>query len=100
MAEVVARAKARSDELHLACVRVLVVDDERDSREFVAFVAQQAEAEVTAVGSAIVALQLLSTTPFDILLCDIGMPDMDGYMLVRQVRGLPPQQGGQFRRSP
>jgi len=94
--EVAAGAEARSDELHLANLRVLVVDDERDSREFVAFVAEQAGAKVTAVGSAIEALQLLSTTPFDILLCDIGMPDMDGYMLVRQVRTLPPEQGGQI----
>lgn len=92
--EVADTTEARWDELHLASVRVLVVDDERDSREFVAFVAEQAGAEVTAVGSAIEALQLLSTTPFDILLCDIGMPDMDGYMLVRQVRALPPEQGG------
>ncbi|MEG4217130.1 PAS domain-containing protein [Microcoleus sp. Pol14C6] len=94
--EVAAGAEARSDELHLANLRVLVVDDERDSREFVAFVAEQAGAKVTAVGSAIEALQLLSTTPFDILLCDIGMPEMDGYMLVRQVRTLPPEQGGQI----
>lgn len=94
--EVAETTEARSDELHLANLRVLVVDDERDSREFVAFVAEQAGAEVTAVGSAIEALQLLSTTPFDILLCDIGMPDMDGYMLVRQVRTLPPEQGGQI----
>ena len=94
--EVADRAEARWDDLHLASVRVLVVDDEPDSREFVAFVAEQAGAKVTALGSAREALQLLSTTPFDILLCDIGMPDMDGYMLVRQVRSLPPQQGGQI----
>jgi len=94
--EVADTTEARWDDLHLASVRVLVVDDEPDSREFVAFVAQQAGAKVTAVGSAIEALQLLSTTPFDILLCDIGMPDMDGYMLVRQVRALPPEQGGQI----
>ena len=94
--EVADTTEARWDDLHLASVRVLVVDDERDSREFVAFVAKQAGAKVTAVGSAIEALQLLSTTPFDILLCDIGMPDMDGYMLVRQVRALPPEQGGQI----
>jgi PAS domain S-box-containing protein len=94
--EVADTTEARWDDLHLASVRVLVVDDERDSREFVAFVAEQAGAKVTAVGSAIEALQLLSTTPFDILLCDIGMPDMDGYMLVRQVRALPPDQGGQI----
>ncbi|CAA9363864.1 Two-component system sensor histidine kinase/response regulator hybrid [uncultured Microcoleus sp.] len=94
--EVAGRAEARWDDLHLASVRVLVVDDEQDSRDFVAFVAEQAGAKVTALGSAIEALQLLSTTPFDILLCDIGMPDMDGYMLVRQVRALPPEQGGQI----
>jgi len=94
--EVADTTEARWDDLHLASLRVLVVDDERDSREFVAFVAQQAGAKVTALGSAIEALQLLSTTPFDILLCDIGMPDMDGYMLVRQVRALPPEQGGQI----
>ncbi|MEG4486831.1 ATP-binding protein [Microcoleus sp. D2_18a_B4] len=94
--EVADTTEVRSNELHLASVRVLVVDDEPDSREFVAFVAQQAGAKVTALGSAIEALQLLSTTPFDILLCDIGMPDMDGYMLVRQVRALPPEQGGQI----
>ncbi|NQE33029.1 Sensor histidine kinase TmoS [Microcoleus sp. IPMA8] len=94
--EVAGRAEARSDDLDLANLRVLVVDDERDSREFVAFVAEQAGAKVTALGSASEALQLLSTIPFDILLCDIGMPDMDGYMLVRQVRALPPEQGGQI----
>ncbi|MBD1813930.1 ATP-binding protein [Microcoleus vaginatus DQ-U2] len=94
--QVAAGAEAQSDEIELANLRVLVVDDEQDSREFVAFVAEQAGAKVTAVGSAIEALQLLSTTPFDILLCDIGMPDMDGYMLVRQVRALPPEQGGQI----
>ena len=93
---VAGRVEARSDDLHLASVRVLVVDDELDSREFVAFVAEQAGAKVTAVGSAIEALQLLLATPFDILLSDIGMPDMDGYMLVRQVRALPPEQGGQI----
>ncbi|MEG4799691.1 ATP-binding protein [Microcoleus sp. ARI1-B5] len=94
--EVADTTEARSDDLHLASLRVLVVDDEQDSRDFVAFVAQQEGAEVTAVGSAIEALQLLSTAAFDILLSDIGMPDMDGYMLVRKVRALPPEQGGQI----
>jgi CheY-like chemotaxis protein len=94
--KVAGRAEARSNDLHLASLRVLVVDDERDSREFVAFVAEQAGAKVTAVGSAIEALQMLSTAAFDILLSDIGMPDMDGYMLVRQVRALPPELGGQI----
>lgn len=65
---------------------MLVVDDEPDSRDFVAFVLKEAGAKVTAVGSASEALQLLSTTPFDILLSDIGMPEMDGYALIREIR--------------
>jgi len=97
VAEVADTTEARSSDLHLASLRVLVVDDEPDSRDFVAFVAQQAGAEVTAVGSAIEALQLLSTAAFDILLSDIGMPDMDGYALMRKVRALPAEEGGQIR---
>lgn len=75
-----------SNEPPLANLRVLVVDDEPDSRHLVAFMLEQAGAKVTAVGSAIAALQTLQSIPFDILLSDIGMPDMDGYALIRQVR--------------
>lgn len=75
----------QSDPLPLANLRVLIVDDELDSREFVVFVVEQAGAEVTAVNSAIEALQQLSTTSFDLLLSDIGMPEMDGYELMRQI---------------
>ncbi len=84
--EVTDTTLAESDDLLLANLHVLVVDDEPDSRDFVAFVVKQAGAQVTAVGSAIEALQLLSTTPFDILLSDIGMPEMDGYALIREIR--------------
>lgn len=72
--------------LPLANLRVLVVDDEPDSRDLVAFVAEQAGAEVVAVESAIAALQTLSSRSFDILLSDIGMPDMNGYELLLEVR--------------
>ncbi|HZG39661.1 MAG TPA: PAS domain-containing protein [Nodosilinea sp.] len=75
----------QSDTLPLTNLRVLIVDDEPDSREFVAFVVEQAGADVTAVSSAIEALQQLSTTSFDLLLSDIGMPEMDGYELMRQL---------------
>ncbi len=90
--EVTDTTKARSDDLLLANLRVLVVDDEPDSRDFVAFVVKEAGAEVTAVGSAIEALQILSTTRFDILLSDIGMPEMDGYALIREIRQSPDDQ--------
>jgi PAS domain S-box-containing protein len=90
--EVAGTTLSQSDNLPLARVRVLVVDDEPDSREFAVFVAQEAGASVIAVGSAIEALQLLLTAQFDILLCDIGMPEMDGYALMREIRQL--QDGG------
>lgn len=64
---------------------------EPDSREFVV---EQAGAKVVAVGSAIKALQTFSATQFDILLSDIGMPEMDGYSLMRQIRLLSEDQGG------
>ena len=81
-----------SDTLPLANIRVLVVDDEADSRDFLAFVLEQAGAEVTAAASASVALQILSQSKPDILLSDIGMPEMDGYMFMRQVRSLESEQ--------
>lgn len=84
--EVTVTTEAKSDDLLLANLRVLIVDDEPDSREFVAFVVKQAGAQVTAVRSAVEALQLLSTTPFDIILSDIGMPEMDGCALIREIR--------------
>ena len=94
LAEDVAGADSiQSDALPLADLRVLVVDDHLDSREFVTFVVEHAGAKVTAVSSAIAALQLLSTATFDLLLSDIGMPEMDGYALIRQMRQLPGEQG-------
>jgi signal transduction histidine kinase/CheY-like chemotaxis protein len=67
-------------------LRILVVDDEADSRDLITFVLKQSGARVTAVESAIDALQALSLSEFDVLLSDVGMPEIDGYMLVRQIR--------------
>ncbi|KYC36625.1 diguanylate cyclase [Scytonema hofmannii PCC 7110] len=83
---------AAPDTLSLTSVRVLVVDDEVDSRDFLTFVLEQAGAEVTATASAREALQVLAQFKPDILLCDIGMPETDGYMLMRQIRALESEQ--------
>ncbi|MBE9182125.1 PAS domain S-box protein [Oculatella sp. LEGE 06141] len=72
---------------------VLIVDDDPDMREFLAFTLQQYGAIVTAVTSAAQAIAALVDQP-DILLSDIGMPNVNGYMLIRQIRELPPAQGG------
>ena len=80
----------------LAGLRILVVDDDDDSREFVAFVLEQEQANVIALSSAIDALEALKYTPADLLVSDVGMPDMDGYQLMQQIRAKPPDQGGQM----
>jgi PAS domain S-box-containing protein len=97
--QVIANQNRPSSELssNLNGVQVLVVDDEPDSREFVAFVLEQAGASVLTATTADEALALLMQSKPTILLSDIGMPDMDGYMLMQQVRALPPEQGGRVR---
>ncbi|MDZ7956671.1 MAG: ATP-binding protein [Aulosira sp. DedQUE10] len=74
--------------LPLLNVRVLVVDDNTDTREFIVFVLEQAGAIVTSVPSALAALEVLAQFKFDVLVSDIGMPEMDGYMLMRQIRAM------------
>ncbi|WP_445009712.1 hybrid sensor histidine kinase/response regulator [Trichormus variabilis] len=77
-------------------VQVLVVDDDTDTRDLVAFLLEQAGAKVIAAASGGEAFAALAQSQPDVILSDIGMPDMDGYMLLRQIRALPPEQGGQI----
>jgi PAS domain S-box-containing protein len=80
------------ESLSLAGLRIIVVDDEPDSQNFIAFVLQQEGAEVIALSSAIDALKSIQQSQPDLLISDIGMPGMDGYMLIEQIRNqLPPQ---------
>ncbi|MDZ8227723.1 PAS domain S-box protein [Nostoc sp. ChiVER01] len=83
-------------ESDLSGIHILVVDDETDSREFIAFVLEQHGAIVTAVASGADALQAFTQSIPKLIISDIGMPEMDGYMLIRQIRALPPQQGGKI----
>ncbi|MBD2206341.1 PAS domain S-box protein [Calothrix sp. FACHB-1219] len=80
--------------IDLSKVQVLVVDDDTDSRDFVATLLQQAGATVYTAASAVEALTALRRSLPDILISDIGMPQIDGYMLAQQIRALPPEQGG------
>ncbi|MDZ8069345.1 MAG: ATP-binding protein [Nostoc sp. DedQUE08] len=77
-------------------IQILVVDDETDSRDFIAFVLEQYGAIVTAVGSGTEALQAIAQSIPNIIISDIGMPEMNGYMLIRQIRTLGLEQGGQI----
>ncbi|MFH7024194.1 MAG: PAS domain S-box protein [Heteroscytonema crispum UTEX LB 1556] len=86
-----------SDSLTLAGVQILVVDDEPDSLDYIAFVLEQEGASVITVSSGIEALQVIIKAKPDILISDIGMPDMNGYELMRQVRNLAPENKGEIK---
>ena len=77
----------------LSGLHLLVVEDEADARDLLVFVLEQAGATVTAVGSAAEALRVLPHLALDVLISDIAMPDMDGYMLVQQIRAQVAQPG-------
>ena len=73
-------------------VRVLVVDDDLDSLEFIKVLLEQEGMVVTTAVSAKQAINILAHNQFDVLVSDIGMPEVDGYELLRQIRRLPTQQ--------
>ncbi|RCJ31321.1 hypothetical protein A6770_20185 [Nostoc minutum NIES-26] len=77
-------------------LKLLVVDDEAAIRELTLVILEQAGAEVTVAASAAEALAALDRCQFDVLVSDIGMPDIDGYMLINQVRRRSPEQGGKI----
>src|SRR5687768_7503762 len=75
--------------------RVLVVDDEFDARTLLTTMLERSGAQVLAVSSAREALDSMETWKPDVLIADIGMPVEDGYSLIRKVRALPSDRGGQ-----
>jgi signal transduction histidine kinase/CheY-like chemotaxis protein len=80
----------------LTGLKVLAVDDEADSQALVSFTLQQAGATVSTANSVVAALHLMQQALPDVLVCDIGMPEMDGYMLLKQLRSHSPDRGGQI----
>ena len=75
-------------------VRVLVVEDERDTRAMLRRVLEKRGAVVRTAATASEAIALLSVEPFNVLLSDIGLPGEDGYTLIKKVRELPAIHGG------
>jgi signal transduction histidine kinase len=74
-------------------VRLLVVENDADTREVVGLMLRDVGAEVQGVDSAVAALDAIRTAPPDVLISDIGLADRDGYELIRAVRQLPGQRG-------
>jgi PAS domain S-box-containing protein len=85
-----------TDSIQLDGLHVLVVDDQEDTRTFVGLVLSQRGARVTLCASAAEALAALQEQRPDVLLSDIGMPEEDGYSLIRRVRALSFAEGGQI----
>jgi len=75
-------------------LRILVVDDEPDTRDLLKQGLEYSGANVEVAGSAAEALDALTHAVPDILISDIGMPGIDGYELIRKVRGLAANRGG------
>jgi PAS domain S-box-containing protein len=83
-----------SDSRRLDGLRVLVVDDEEDARLLVRAVLMEQGAVVDVAGSAEEGLEMLVRLRPDIVVSDVGMPEMDGYELIRRIRALPSTRGG------
>ncbi len=78
----------------LSGLRVLVAEDEKDTRDLLVTVLEQCGAEVTAAESVPEALAAFDRTSPDVLVSDIGFPGEDGYSLIRKVRARQPGKGG------
>jgi CheY-like chemotaxis protein len=79
----------------LSGIRVLLVDDDDDTRDIIERCLVRRGAEVVAEPSAPAALLRFAEQRFHVLLVDIMMPGMDGYEFIRKIRALPVEQGGQ-----
>jgi len=90
-----ARTGARPTELtRLDDLRLLVVDDERDARDLLREILSGCGATVACANSALEALERVRDLKPQVIVSDLGMPEMDGLDLIRQLRRLPVDQGG------
>ena len=86
--------QARVGLVSLDGIHILVVDDQSDARELLMAILHRAGADVLAVPSAAEAMATLQRWNAEVLVSDIGMPDEDGYALIKRVRELGSESGG------
>jgi len=89
-------AALASDSVDLTGLKVLIVDDESDTRLVVSRLLGECGAEVIGAASAAEAMSILQTQKPDVLIGDIGMPEMDGYQMIKRIRSLPAAAGGEI----
>jgi hypothetical protein len=90
----VERRSGRSGVVRLDGVHVLLVEDDDDSRKLLGTMLKRHGARVTSTKSAAEALNVFQAELPDVMISDIGMPDQDGYELIRKLRALPRERGG------
>jgi PAS domain S-box-containing protein len=90
-----AEAEAQKASGSLRGVRVLVVDDERDTREILSVMLSRFGTEVRMAGSVAEGFELFKQWRPDLMVSDIGMPIEDGYVMIGKVRALSAEEGGQ-----
>jgi CheY-like chemotaxis protein/anti-sigma regulatory factor (Ser/Thr protein kinase) len=89
-----ANAESSADDLRLKGMRVLLVDDEKDSLELLATILAQKGVEVRPHLTVREALETVRNWKPDAIISDLAMPDEDGYSLIRKLRELPAEHGG------
>jgi PAS domain S-box-containing protein len=87
----------RTDAPTLEGLRILIIDDETDALDLISVELAQHGAKVTGASNAQDALKALESSEFDLLISDIGMPNTDGYELIRQIRA---QENSKHQRIP
>jgi len=92
--ELVTAEQAAQVSKDLNGLRVLVVDDEPDALEILSLMLNRSGASVRTASSSEDALRTFGEWQPNVLLSDVGMPGEDGYTLIRRVRALAPEQGG------
>ena len=80
----------------LAGLKILVVDDEPDARQMLTTLLEQCRAEVQAAASGFEALELLTVWKPDVIVSDVGMPEMDGFTFIETLRQRSAADGGQI----
>jgi two-component system, chemotaxis family, CheB/CheR fusion protein len=73
---------------NLAGLRVLLVEDAEDIRDVLSFLLRSDGAEVCATGTAREAVEAAASRDFDVLLTDLGLPDVAGDLLIREILGM------------
>lgn len=96
IAQAVQASPSTATEISLNGIRILLVEDNKASLTVISLLLERFGATVIAAYSASEALEQITQALPDLVISDIGLPGINGYDLIRQIRALPPEQGGQL----